>query len=118
MTKVLEDCEAARTAKGCMMKITILAIAGLTTLAGCETVTVTEPVSVGPDTYMIGLGDSLGLGLKSDAQLLAQSIKAAGAFCAAQHRVIVVQSTNASGIQGWTPQSNQVFFKCILPSPS
>jgi hypothetical protein len=70
------------------MKIATLAIVGLIALAGCETVTLTEPVSVGPDTYMIGLGDNLGLGLNSDAQLLSQSIKAAGAFCAAQHRII------------------------------
>jgi hypothetical protein len=47
--KVLEDWEAARAVQGRIMKIATLAIAGLTAPAGCETVT--EPVSVGPDTY-------------------------------------------------------------------
>jgi hypothetical protein len=93
------------------VKIATLAIAALAALTGC--VTLTDPVPAGPDTYMIGLGARGGF--TNDAELLAQTIKAAGAFCRTQHRIVAVQSTNASGVQGWTPQSNQVFFKC---SPS
>jgi hypothetical protein len=78
-------------------------------LVGC--VSVTEPVAVGPDTYMIGLGDMVGL--SSDAELMARSVKAAGAYCAAKGRSIAVQSMAASGVQLLTPQSNQVVFKCL-----
>tara|TARA_R110000868_G_scaffold11116_1_gene54442 strand:+ start:358 stop:582 length:225 start_codon:yes stop_codon:yes gene_type:complete len=73
----------------------------------------TEPVSTGKDTYMIGLGARGGF--YSDAELLARSIKAAGAFCASQRRRAEVQNTSASGVQMWTPQSNQVIFKCVTP---
>ncbi len=86
----------------------MLAFAALA-LSGC--VTVTEPVPVGPDAYMIGLGARGGF--TSDAALLAQSVKGAGAFCARQGKRMEVQSTNAIGVQGWTPQSNTVMFKCL-----
>ena len=58
---------------------------------------VTEPVPAGKDTYMIGLGARGGL--SNDAELLAQTIKAAGNFCAAQGRTVQVQSTSTSGVQ-------------------
>jgi len=95
------------------MRVSLLTIAASVLLVGC--VTVTDPVPVGKDTYMIGLGAHGGF--SSDAELLSQSIKAATAFCASQHRTIEVQSTNASGVQMWTPQSNQVFFKCVALPP-
>lgn len=62
---------------------------------------------------MIGLGARGGL--SNDAELLAQTIRTAGAFCTSQHRVISVKSISTSGTQGWTQQSNQVFFKCNSP---
>lgn len=71
----------------------------------------TEPVPVGKDTYMIGLGARGGF--STDAELMSQSIKAAGEFCASQNRRIEVQSTQSKGVQMWTPQSNQVYFKCV-----
>jgi hypothetical protein len=90
------------------MRILAVAVASAA-LVGC--VTMTDPVQVGPDTYMIGLGARGGF--SSDAELMSQSIKAATAFCASQHRAINVQSTSSSGVQMWTPQSNQVVFKCV-----
>jgi hypothetical protein len=84
-------------------------IVGTMFLTGC--VTMTDPVSVGKDTYMIGLGARGGF--SSDAELMAQTIKAAGTFCASQGRNMEVQNTSASGVQMWTPQSNQVIFKCV-----
>ena len=80
-------------------------------LVGC--VSVTSPVLAGKDTYMLGLGARGGF--SSDADLLAQTIQNAGTFCTSQHRTIEVVSTSSSGTQGWTPQSNQVLFKCVLP---
>ncbi|HVP83207.1 MAG TPA: hypothetical protein VMS78_00670 [Rhizomicrobium sp.] len=85
------------------------AIAAIISLSGC--VTVTAPVSVGKDTYMIGLGAHGGF--SSDAELMAKTLKAAGDFCAAQNKHIEVQSTSAKGVQMWTPQSNEVIFKCV-----
>ena len=90
-------------------KIILLVIAEALLLAGC--VTMTAPVQVGKDTYMIGVGARGGF--SSDAELLAKSIKTAGEFCASLHRSIEVQNTNSHGVQGWTPQSNEVVFKCV-----
>lgn len=84
-------------------------LAAALALTGC--VTMTEPVPMGQDTFMLGLGARGGF--SSDAELLSQSVRAAGAFCARQGRRVEVQSTNASGVQMWTPQSNQVIFKCM-----
>jgi hypothetical protein len=92
-----------------VIKITRTAIIGAVLLTGC--VTMTDPVMVGKDTYMIGLGARGGF--SNDSDLLAQTIRSAGAFCSSQHRTIEVQSTNTSGVQMWTPQNNQVTFKCV-----
>ncbi len=78
-------------------------------LASC--VSVTEPVSVGKDTYMMGLGAHGGF--QTDAELMATTLHAASDFCTAQHRTMEVQSTSAHGTQMWTPQSNEVVFKCV-----
>lgn len=86
-----------------------LAIAALA-LAGC--VSVTEPVSVGTDLYMMGL-NARG-GLTGDTELLAQTMRAAGAFCQRQGRHMELVSSNTSGMQGWSPQGNQVTFRCAV----
>ena len=91
-----------------MLRSLLLAMAALA-LAGC--VSMTEPVSVGPDAYMLGL--SARGGMTSDAELLAQTLRSAGTFCTRQGRRIEVQSTNSTGTQGWTPQGNQVMFRCV-----
>lgn len=96
------------------MKATVWFIAATLLVAGC--VSVTAPVLAGKDTYMIGLGARGGF--SSDAELMSQSVQAAGTFCTAQHRVVQVISTTASGTQGWTPQSNQVLFRCMAPENS
>lgn len=89
------------------MWIAVMAVAALS--SSC--VSMTEPVQVGKDTYMIGL-NARG-GFSSDAELLAQTIKAATTFCASQERDIEVQSSNVSGVQMWTPQNSQVVFTCV-----
>ncbi|GAC1531608.1 MAG: hypothetical protein NVS2B16_37980 [Chloroflexota bacterium] len=70
----------------------------------------TEPVSVGVDTYMLGL--TAKGGLTGDAELLAQTMRAAGGFCGRQGRHMELQGSNTSGTQGWTPQGNHVVFRC------
>ncbi len=87
----------------------LFALVALASLSGC--VSVTEPVSVGKDTYMIGLGARGGL--STDAELMSKTLKSAGEFCLAQNKHIEVQSTSSKGVQMWTPQSNQVIFKCV-----
>ena len=88
----------------------ILIIASILALPAC--VTITEPVMVGTDTYMIGLGARGGF--TTDSELLSQTIRQAGAFCQFRQRRIEVLSTNMSGTQGWSPQNNQVMFKCLI----
>jgi len=84
-------------------------IASALALAGC--VTMTEPVTAGTNTYMLGLNAKGGM--TGDAELLAQTMRAAGAFCERQGRHIELQSSSTSGTQGWTPQSNSVVFRCL-----
>ena len=92
-----------------MPRLSLVGLAALLlSVAGC--VTITDPVPVGRDTYMMGLGARGGL--TNDADLLAQTMKAAGAFCGRQGRRMELQSSSSSGTQGWTPQSNQVIFRC------
>jgi hypothetical protein len=77
-------------------------------------VSITDPVPMGKDTYMIAL--SAHGGLSSNAELLAATIKKASEFCAAQGLNVEVTNTGATGVQGWTPQENQVVFRCLAPS--
>ena len=85
-----------------------LAVATALALSGCTTMT--DPVPVGSDTYMMGL--SARGGLTSDIELLAQTMRAAGAFCSRQGRHMELQTSSTTGTQGWTPQGNQVVFRC------
>lgn len=77
-------------------------------MTGC--VTVTDPVSMGEGRYMITL-NARG-GFQNNGELLAQSIKKANDFCAGQGLHANVLSTQTTGVQMWTPQDNQVVFKC------
>ena len=81
----------------------------LVILGGC--VSMSQPVAIGKDTYLITL-NARG-GFQSDGDLLAQSIERARAFCTSLQRTMEVQSTDVSGTQGWTPQNNRVVFKCL-----
>ena len=77
-------------------------------LAAC--VTVTDPVQVGDNRYLVTL-NARG-GFQSDGQLLTQSIQKANSYCEAQGKRAEVEKTEVSGVQMWTPQNNQVFFSC------
>ena len=81
----------------------------LVMLGGC--VSMSQPVAVGKDTYLITL-NARG-GFQSDGDLLTQSIERAREFCTSRQRTMEVQSTDVSGTQGWTPQNNRVVFKCL-----
>jgi hypothetical protein len=85
----------------------VLVAVGL--LGGC--VTISDPVPVGRNTYMISLGARGGLA-GSNSELVLQAVQKAGAFCAASGREIEVRHTSSSGVQGWTPQSGDVIFAC------
>ena len=77
-------------------------------LAAC--VTITDPVAVGENKYLITL-NARG-GFQSDGQLLTESIAKANSFCQAQGRRAEITNTEVSGVQMWTPQNNQVYFSC------
>jgi len=79
-------------------------------LTGC--VSITDPVPMGKDTYMISL-NARG-GFSSNGQLLANTIKKAGDFCSSQGLNVEVLNTGSTGVQGWTPQDTQVIFRCLL----
>jgi hypothetical protein len=77
--------------------------------AGC--VTLTEPVQMGKDTYM--LTTHARGGFNSDGALMTQAIAKAGDFCASKGLQVFVQSKQQKGVQGWTPQDNQIIFLCL-----
>ena len=88
----------------------IFAIVGAAALlSAC--VTMTEPVSMGENRYMITL-NARG-GFQSDGELLSRSVKKANEFCLTKGRKAEIANTQSSGVQMWTPQNNQVVFSCI-----
>lgn len=92
------------------MKMRLLVVlAAVLFMAGCTTIT--DPVSIGGGRYLITL-NSRG-GFQSDGELLDKSIHKAISFCARQGMQADVINTKTSGVQGWTPQDNQVEFKCV-----
>jgi predicted small secreted protein len=92
---------------------TLMVLMVATTLAGC--VTMSEPVPVGRDTYMMSIGARGGLS-GSNSELVVQAVQKAGVFCESTGREIELRNTSSSGVQGWTPQSGQVIFACLAAS--
>ncbi len=90
----------------------IVAAVTVLLLSGC--VTPTAPVSMGNDRYMIGV-NARG-GFSSNSELLAATVQRAQAFCSSMNKQAIVDDTNTSGSQGWTPQDAQVVFRCVDPS--
>jgi hypothetical protein len=78
-------------------------------LSAC--VTMTEPVSMGENRYMITL-NARG-GFQSDGELLSRSVQRANEFCQSKGRRAEISNTQTGGVQMWTPQNNQVVFSCI-----
>jgi hypothetical protein len=66
---------------------------------------------MGKDTYM--LTTHARGGFNSDGELTTQAIAKAGDFCASKGLQVLVQSEQHKGVQGWTPQDNQVVFLCL-----
>ena len=85
---------------------TLIASASLT---AC--VTMTDPVSMGENRYMLTL-NARG-GFQSDGALLSQSIQKANEFCQIKGLRAEIANTQTSRVQMWTPQNNQVVFTCI-----
>jgi len=81
----------------------------LVAVSGC--VSMTEPVSMGENKFMITL-NARG-GFQSDGELLSRTIQRAKEFCRNQGRKAEITNTQTSGVQMWTPQNNQVVFTCI-----
>jgi starvation-inducible outer membrane lipoprotein len=66
-------------------------------LAAC----VSDPAQVSRDTYMIAIGARDG----------SEAVQKASNFCRAKGRVMQLRS---SGVPGWTLQSDQMIFVCLL----
>ena len=89
--------------------ITFTFLCVLATFAGC--VSMTEPVSMGENKFMITL-NARG-GFQSDGELLSRTVQKANDFCRNQGRKAEITNTQTSGVQMWTPQNNQVVFTCV-----
>lgn len=86
-----------------------IALALVTTLSGC--VTMTAPVPMGEGRYLITL-NARG-GFTGDGELLAQTVARANEFCLNNSQSAEIIDTKNSGVQMWTPQNNQVVFRCV-----
>lgn len=86
-----------------------LAGAAILALAGCTTVT--EPISVGNDTYM--LGSTTRGGLKSWVEINAENHKRANDFCDSKGRQANIVEKGTAGARGWTPMESNVTFQCV-----
>ncbi len=91
-----------------MNKRLLALVAATISLGGC--VSMTEPVSMGENKYMITLNAHGGF--QSDGELLTRSVQKANEFCQAQGRKAEIIKTETGGVQMWTPQHNQVVFSC------
>ena len=91
-----------------VFKVRFLFASAIILICGC--VSVTEPVSMGDGRYMITL-NARG-GFSNDGELLSQSITRANTFCASKGQEAEILDTQHSGVQMWTPQNNQVVFRC------
>lgn len=78
-------------------------------LSAC--VTITDPVPMGEGRYMITL-NARG-GFTGNGELLTKTIGKANAYCANQGLTAVIVTTDTTGVQMWTPQNNQVVFRCV-----
>lgn len=95
------------------MKMAVLVVAAAFSIIGC--LSVTDPIQVGQDTYMIGA--SSGTGFDSNTTLLTETLKGANAFCAKQGKLAELQTSKTSGAQGWSMQNAQAMFKCVPAQP-
>jgi hypothetical protein len=69
------------------------------------------PVPLGNDTYMVGVNAMRGS--RSNAELAAQALSQANAYCAALGRNAEIQERTVSGSPGWVPQDARVVFRCV-----
>lgn len=87
----------------------IVLLCVVTLLASC--VTMTDPVPMGEGRYMLTLNAHGGF--SSSGDLLTQTVKHANDFCATEGKHADILNTESGGVQMWTPQHNQVVFKCV-----
>jgi hypothetical protein len=95
------------------MKLLLVSLAGLGLLVGCTSAP--EPVSVGPNEYMIAGSD--GTGITSKASLLTATLKRANEFCAKDGKIAQVDTSDTAGAQGWSTINAKATFKCV-PKPA
>lgn len=91
-----------------MKKILIPTLA-LGFLAGCTSIT--EPISVGNDTFM--LGSTTRGGMSSWVEVNAENHKRANEYCEKQGKTANIISKGNAGTRGWTPMESDVTFQCI-----
>ena len=87
---------------------TALLAAALMLISGC--VSVTKPVPIGEGRYMISLNAHGGF--HGNGELLQETTQHANEFCAEQGKNADIVTAQATGVQMWTPQDNQVVFTC------
>lgn len=87
----------------------VIAVAALMVLAGCTSITPVTPA--GQDTYLVGVTQRGGF--DSFAEVKAKALQQAEAFCEKRGKHMQEVETETHGVRGWTPQEQDVTFRCM-----
>ena len=89
------------------MKLAILAAAAM--LVGCATMS--DVMQIGPGTYMVST--TVRGGMSTDTEVKSSVIRKAQAHCGGMGKQMEMVSSTNAGLQGWSPQTAEVTFKCV-----
>lgn len=89
------------------MKIVAIA-AVLISLAACTSITPITPA--GQDTYLVGVTQRGGF--HSFAKVKAKALQQAATYCDKRGQHMQEVETETHGVRGWTPQEQDVTFRC------
>ena len=81
-------------------------VAGLTACA-----TMSDVMQIGPSTYMVST--TVRGGMSTDTEVKSTVIRKAQSYCGELGKQMEMVSSANAGLQGWSPQTAEVTFKCV-----
>lgn len=78
-------------------------------LAACATMS--DVMQIGPNTYMVST--TVRGGMSTDTEVKSTVIRKAQAHCGGLGKQMEMVSSTNAGLQGWSPQTAEVTFKCV-----
>lgn len=87
----------------------IISVAATASLVAC--VSITDVTPMGNSRYMVG--SKVSGSQMSHTEVKALAIKRAVEFCNEQKKEMVVDSSESTGVRGWSPLGGEVVFRCV-----